>query len=408
MTDPSADWLLASYPPGQADRAFAAAAHWLTTSGETRAVVAVGQTGDVSPSREFVGDDDTLMHSSWSRIARLPGRRVVRADERAIADLPTASLLIVCPHADRADVLDRARALGVSISDLSVVADLDRFARPASADGAAFPSAPPQPARQAIELVVIGEREHLMHGYPALLGALGDAVDALPDCAIRVRIQSPRKLGTTAARGLIESADGLLLPGGVDPTQIAGQIRLARLALSAGVPTLGICFGMQSMTTAVLHERLGMADVALAEIAPWAARHSFVPLVRDGAGLHRLGRRDFRMADGNSMARAAYGRDIASARMNHRFRLDPAWIAPLADHGFRVSAWSCDGLAIPDIVEAVDHPFFVGIQGHPELGSRPGRPPALFSHWLAHCRTPSVTRRNAVPAPSSQPHRTSS
>lgn len=230
-------------------------------------------------------------------------------------------------------------------------------------------------------ILIVGDEHRLRYVYPAILAALGDAADAL-DLAPSVQFVSPRGLTRAQADDLVRSVDGIVLPGGCDNSQVDGQIVVAAAALAADVPTLGSCFGMQTMATAFVRERLGATGAHLEEIEPNADPLVFTAMAGpDGAPMHRLGARSFAVLPG-TIARTIYGQPAASERMHHRFRLDPILWRPLQTAGLIISGKSAhDGIA--DVIEVPDCRFFVGVQGHPELSSGSAQPHPAFKAFLA-------------------------
>ncbi|MCW2241734.1 glutamine amidotransferase-related protein [Azospirillum canadense] len=267
----------------------------------------------------------------------------------------------------------------------------DGFGRP-------MPAGTPAPAsdRPALRIVILGTEAYHRRQYPAALAALGDAADDL-GLAVVVRFVAPDDLA--ALRALVEGTmgrvDGILLPGGSDMGQVEGQITAARLALRRDLPTAGLCLGMQSMATAALRERLGLEEACLAEANPAAPVHSIVPRPDGEGGRHRLGDDATDLMPASRLGQL-YGRARTVERYNHRYVLNPALVPDLERVGVSVPALSAThGTA--DAVEVADHPFFIGMQGHPELNSAPGRAHPLLRGFLraaaGRSRNPSRSHR---------------
>lgn len=230
---------------------------------------------------------------------------------------------------------------------------------------------------------IAGPAGQFLETCPAPLAALADAVDAEAPGS-EIRFIDPRHLPQAPLAGI----DGVLLPGGSEMSSVAGQIALARAARAQALPIVGLCLGMQSMSTAVARELSGWEDTDMAEAAPAAARHSFI---RIETGEHRLGLRRTRPTPGSRLARILGAEnDIAC---NHRFRLAPALHEGLASRGVRVSA--SGGTPDQDIADAIEaeEGFYMGMQGHPELASRPGRPHPLIRAFVAETGKSARARR---------------
>lgn len=235
-----------------------------------------------------------------------------------------------------------------------------------------------QPGSGHLRIALIGTYQDQIASYPATLAALGDAIDALeleveiiclPPCI------SPRELS-----GVLKDIDGVLLPGGSDMRNVAGQIRVAHHCLNHEIPTLGLCLGMQTMATAAIQQMLGSAQANLAEVDPHAQLKTFIPLNDTPQHpVHRLGDDDMKLVSGTQMA-AVMG-DKTRLRYNHRFQLNPLFKDELAANGLLISGTDNSG-TIADAIEHTSHPFFLGVQGHPELTSTPQWPSPLIGAFL--------------------------
>lgn len=234
--------------------------------------------------------------------------------------------------------------------------------------------------RPEAHLLVIGESAHLRDVFPAVLAALGDAADHA-DLAARTRIVSPKGLTGGNWPACLEGADGLVLPGGSDLDQVDGQVAAASVAMAGGLPTVGLCLGMQSMAVAVARTTPGFESAHLAEVDPDGPCPLFQRL-KDGNGdpAHKVGAGRLRIVPGTRLA-ACCGDTTLLERLNHRHALTDADATPLRGAGLRVCARLDDGSAIEG-VEVSAHPFFIGLQSHPELSSRPAAPHPLLAAFL--------------------------
>lgn len=239
------------------------------------------------------------------------------------------------------------------------------------------------PLSAPLVFAIAGPARQFFETCPAPLAALADAIDAEAPGS-RIRFIDPRQIPLAPLQGV----DGLLLPGGSEMAAVSGQIELARVARAEARPTLGLCLGMQSMSTAVARELPEWKNTNMEEVAPDADRHSFV---RIETGEHRLGWRVTRPAAGSRMS-SILGDDLLIA-CNHRFRLAPSLHEGLASRGVRVSALGGTlDQNIADAIEAEDG-FYMGMQGHPELSSRIGRPHPLISAFVAATKHCAASRR---------------
>lgn len=252
---------------------------------------------------------------------------------------------------------------------------LDAYGRPVAADAVT-------PGGEALRVLVVGPEDHQREVYPATIAALGDAADAL-GVRLDLRFIDPREEPNWER--LLGEVDGLVLPGGSDMEQVRGQIDAARAAIRRDLPTVGLCLGMQTMATAVAQEICGLNDVNLAEADPEAPTKSFVRLHDEhDRPLHRLGLQSCRLTPGSRLAALA-GSESLDVLCNHRFVLDPALEPRLVEAGLVV----CARQAGNDHADAIEVPalrFFLAMQGHPELSSRPGAPHPLLAGFLAAIR----------------------
>lgn len=250
----------------------------------------------------------------------------------------------------------------------------DGYGRPVEA------SAAPVSKADATILMVADERLQ-REVYPANLAAIGDAADRL-GITVAVRFADPRFVSPETLADAVRTADGVLLPGGSDMEQVAGQILAARIGLKQDRPTLGLCLGLQTMATAVAQEIAGLSGANLAEADPGAPIKTFVRLTDEtGRPLFRVGLQEGRLTPGSDIARL-WGNEPFKIRCNHRFVLNPALHEALFSAGLRAGALHQDRDLV-DAIELPGHRFFMGAQGHPELTSAPDRPSPLITAFLA-------------------------
>jgi CTP synthase len=252
----------------------------------------------------------------------------------------------------------------------------DRFGRPVPVEE----RAPPSNGAPRIRIAFVGRESDQRDVYPATLAALGDAADGA-GIDLDVTFLAPHGLDRATAAEVLATVDGVVLPGGSDMGVVAGQIASAEVALARALPTLGLCLGMQTLTTAAVRRAPGGAGASLAEADPAAPILTFVPIA-PGATVHRLGDRRITIAPGSRLA-ALMG-PHPEIRCNHRFRFDTRLEALASAGGIAVTARE----SVDDIVDGVEGTgatFFLGLQGHPELTSRAGAPHPVFSAFLAAC-----------------------
>ncbi len=191
----------------------------------------------------------------------------------------------------------------------------------------------------------------------------------------------------------LEPMDGILVPGGFGERGTEGKIASVRFARERNVPFFGICLGMQMACIEGARNTAGIADASSTEfgattepvvglITEWMTEEGLQTRAEGGdlGGTMRLGAYEAHLA-GNSHVAAIYGATTISERHRHRYEVNSAYREPLEKGGLVFSGMSPDGL-LPEIVERPDHPWFVGVQFHPELKSKPFDPHPLFTGFI--------------------------
>jgi CTP synthase len=192
----------------------------------------------------------------------------------------------------------------------------------------------------------------------------------------------------------LEHVHGILVPGGFGQRGAEGKIRAARFARERHVPYFGICFGMQMAVIEAARNLCGIADANSTEFGPtpepvvglmteWLKGNELEQRRAGGdlGGTMRLGAYAATLTRGSRIA-GIYGTTEISERHRHRYEVNTGYKGRLEQHGLRFSGLSPDGL-LPETVEYQDHPWFIGVQFHPELKSRPFAPHPLFASFIA-------------------------
>jgi CTP synthase len=191
----------------------------------------------------------------------------------------------------------------------------------------------------------------------------------------------------------LEPMHAILVPGAFGERGAEGKISAIRFARERNVPFLGICFGMQMACVEAARNQLGIADASSTEFGPcaepvvgliseWMTAEGLQTREAGGdlGGTMRLGAYSAKLA-GNSHVAGIYGSTEISERHRHRYEVNVAYREGLEGQGLVFSGMSPDGL-LPEIVERPDHPWFVAVQYHPELKSRPFEPHPLFAGFI--------------------------
>ncbi|MEX3014566.1 CTP synthase [Gymnodinialimonas hymeniacidonis] len=196
----------------------------------------------------------------------------------------------------------------------------------------------------------------------------------------------------------LEGFHAILVPGGFGERGTEGKIKAAEFARTRGVPYLGICLGMQMAVIEAARNLADLGDAGSEEFDHEAGKKRFTPVVYhlkewvqgnhkverkvtdDKGGTMRLGAYDAVLADGSKVAEA-YGGTSIEERHRHRYEVDIKYREALEEKGLIFSGMSPDG-RLPEIVEVKDHPWFIGVQFHPELKSKPFDPHPLFRDFV--------------------------
>lgn len=183
----------------------------------------------------------------------------------------------------------------------------------------------------------------------------------------------------------LESADGILVPGGFGVRGVKGKIQSVKYARESKVPFLGLCLGMQMAVAEFARHVAGMEGANSTEFDP-STRYPVIDLlpeqknVSDMGGTMRLGASPTKVIEGTK-AYAAYGEEMISERHRHRYEFNNAYRDRLVEAGLVVSGTTPDGYLV-EIIELDNHPWFVACQFHPEFKSRPTRPHPLFRDFI--------------------------
>ena len=191
----------------------------------------------------------------------------------------------------------------------------------------------------------------------------------------------------------LEPLHGILVPGGFGERGSEGKIASVQFARERNVPFFGICLGMQMACIESARNTAGITEASTTEfgetaepvvglITEWMSAEGLQERAAGGdlGGTMRLGAYPAKL-DGNSVVRTIYGSDEISERHRHRYEVNIHYKDALEKGGLVFSGMSPDG-RLPEIVERPDHPWFIGVQFHPELKSRPFEPHPLFAGFI--------------------------
>jgi CTP synthase len=184
---------------------------------------------------------------------------------------------------------------------------------------------------------------------------------------------------------ILKDMDGVLVPGGFGDRGIEGKIEATRWARENKVPFFGICLGMQCAVVEYARNVANLKGANSSEIDP-NTKFPVIDLMPDQKGIDkmggtmRLGKYECKIADDTNSLNA-YGESVISERHRHRYEFNNDFREKLVSKGLIIAGTSPDNRLV-EIVELKNHPWFVGVQFHPEFKSRPNRPHPLFREFI--------------------------
>ncbi|MDR3532696.1 MAG: CTP synthase [Rhodopila sp.] len=245
-----------------------------------------------------------------------------------------------------------------------------------------------------VRIAVVGKYTNLLDSYKSLAealthGGIANRVKVRLDWVDSEIFEQP---GTVHR---LEGVHGILVPGGFGERGTPGKIEAVRFARERNVPFFGICFGMQMAVIEAARNLAGLHDASSTEFGPcdtpvvgllteWARGNEIERRSETDVkgGTMRLGAYPAKLGEG-SLVRSIYGgAPVIEERHRHRYEVNVNFRARLEATGLRFSGMSPDGV-LPEIIELTGHPWFVGVQYHPELKSKPFAPHPLFAGFIA-------------------------
>ena len=184
---------------------------------------------------------------------------------------------------------------------------------------------------------------------------------------------------------ILKGSDGILVPGGFGDRGIEGKIIAAQYARENKIPYFGICLGMQIAVIEYARNVLGYKDAHSSELNP-ETTHPVIDLmpeqrdVEDLGGTMRLGMYPCKLTDG-SLSKKIYGSDLIYERHRHRYEFNNHYRTEITEKGMVIAGQSPNEKLV-EMVEIPDHPWYVGVQFHPEFKSRPNRAHPLFASFI--------------------------
>ncbi len=236
-----------------------------------------------------------------------------------------------------------------------------------------------------VNIALVGKYVGLHDAYLSVVEALHHG-GIENDIKVHIDWVDSERVTDQNAAEILKNAQGIIVPGGFGDRGIEGMISAVKYARESGTPYFGICLGMQMAVVEFARHVAGMADAQSSEFSQ-TTHHPVIDLmlaqrdITDKGGTMRLGAYPCHITGADTFSRAAYGMDDISERHRHRYEFNNTFRSELTDAGLTLAGLSPDGKLV-EIVELKDHPWFVGVQFHPEFKSRPNRAHPLFREFI--------------------------
>jgi CTP synthase len=205
-------------------------------------------------------------------------------------------------------------------------------------------------------------------------------------CRVHIRKVEAEKVEQDGAEKALAGADAVLVPGGFDRRGISGKLEAIRYVRERGIPFFGLCLGLQCAAIEFARNVLNLPEANSTEFNPTTPDPVVCLLdeqkkVTQVGGTMRLGTYDCKVKPGTK-AHAAYGADVVAERHRHRFEINNEYRPRFERAGMVFSGTTMDG-SLVEVLELPDHPWFVGVQCHPEFKSKPTKAHPLFRDFVA-------------------------
>ena len=236
-----------------------------------------------------------------------------------------------------------------------------------------------------VRIAIVGKYVELPDAYLSIVEALTHGGIA-NRAKVRVEWVAAEEVTPENVREKLEGCSGVLVPGGFGERGLEGKIAAVQYARENNVPFFGICLGMQMAVVEYARHVLGLTGAHTSEVDP-NTPYPVIDLMPDQqnidekGGTMRLGKYPCRL-NRDSVAYAAYGEENIFERHRHRYEFNNLYRDKFAESGMRIGGVNPDRDLV-EIIELPNHPWFVGVQYHPELKSRPNRPHPLFREFVA-------------------------
>lgn len=260
---------------------------------------------------------------------------------------------------------------------------VENFAQPDMKEWSAFLSRLKNP-KSEIDVALVGKYVELQDAYKSILESFVHA-GAANECRVKVHTVHSEHLDENNAGEILGKMDGILVAPGFGERGLEGKIVAVRYAREHNVPFFGICLGMQMCVVEFARDMLGYKDAASAEVNP-KSTHPVIDLMEDQksttikGGTMRLGAYDCQLKKG-SLVEKIYGTEMISERHRHRYEFNSEYLEAFENAGLMATGRNPQ-TGLVEVVEIPKHPFFIGVQFHPEFKSTPEHPQPIFTAFV--------------------------
>lgn len=234
--------------------------------------------------------------------------------------------------------------------------------------------------KHQVDIALVGKYVELQDAYKSILESFVHA-GAANECRVNVHTVQSEFVDASNVEEKVGGMDAILVAPGFGERGLEGKIQAIKYAREHNVPFFGICLGMQMCVVEFARDVLGLKDAASTEMNP-STPDPVIDLMEDQksttikGGTMRLGAYDCQL-DKNSLAYEIYGKELISERHRHRYEFNGHYLTRMEEAGLKASGRNPE-TGLVEIVEIPTHPFFIGVQFHPELKSTPEVPQPIF------------------------------
>lgn len=238
--------------------------------------------------------------------------------------------------------------------------------------------------KHQVDIALVGKYVELQDAYKSILESFVHA-GAANECKVKVHTVHSEHIDSANAAEVLGKMDAILVAPGFGERGLEGKIAAIKFARENKVPFFGICLGMQMCVVEFARNVLGLKDAASTEVNP-NTQNPVIDLMEDQksttikGGTMRLGAYDCQLQK-DSLAYRIYGSEIISERHRHRYEFNSDYLPQMEAAGMRASGRNPQ-TGLVEIVEIPEHPFFIGVQFHPELKSTPEVPQPVFVSFV--------------------------